>query len=137
MGYETARTRISEYTSGGASISPQFRTLIEDGQRVSQQAFDQALALRNRANQMLEVLFADCDVLLVPSAPGAAPRGLQATGDPLFSRMWNLLQLPCVALPFGTDANGLPLGIQLIGRRGDDARLLDVAAWVQDQLDNA
>ena len=55
----------------------------------------------------------------------------------MFSRMWNLLQVPSLALPFGATANGLPLGIQLIAPRGCDARLLDIAQWVQGVLNAA
>ena len=82
-------------------------------------------------------MLGDCDALLAASAPGEAPEGLGATGDPLFSRMWTLLQLPCVALPLGVGPQGLPLGIQLIGRKGDDSRLLAVAAWAHDGLRDA
>ena len=87
--------------------------------------------MRERANAVLDVLFLDCDAVLVPSAPGEAPEGLGATGDPLFSRIWSLLRLPCVALPLGAGPRGLPLGVQLIGRKGGDRKLLAVAEWVQ------
>ena len=83
---------------------------------------------------MLDQIFSDVDALIVPSAPGPSPTGLKATDDPLFSRMWNLLQLPTVALPFGKDAKGLPLGVQLIARRNYDDRLLAIAEWAQSAL---
>lgn len=134
MGYETTRIRAHEYDTYRNDISPQFAALIDSGRQVSEADYHAALNTRDQANAMLDQIFGDVDALIVPSAPGAAPAGLEATGDPLFSRMWNLLQLPTVALPFGTDTNGLPLGIQLIARRGDDARLLDIATWAQDAL---
>ena len=134
MGYEAARLRAKEFEIGMPGISPEFHALIEAGQQVDEAAYRAALATRDRANQMLEQLFWDTDALLVPSAPGPAPVGLSATGDPLFSRMWNLLQVPSLALPFGSDPNGLPLGVQLIAPRGEDARLLDIAQWVQGVL---
>ena len=137
MGYETARMRADEYDSHHGAISPQFAALIEAGRQVSDADYHAALATRDRANAILETLFADVDALIVPSAPGPAPKGLDSTGDPLFSRMWNLLQLPTVALPFGTGAHGLPLGVQLIARRGDDAHLLAVAAWAESILSSA
>ncbi len=130
MGYEAARCRAEVYDAHCAAISDQFAKLIEDGKRVTYTRYQAALATRDRANAMIDVIFTDCDALLVPSAPGEAPEGLGATGDPLFSRMWNLLQLPCVALPLGVGPRGLPLGIQLIGRKGDDKKLLAIAAWV-------
>ena len=131
MAYETARTRAHEFKAHRDEISQQFADLIEAGVGVSEADYQAALTTRNRANTMLEQILGDMDALLVPSAPGPAPAGLEATGDPLFSRMWNLLQLPTVALPFGTDPNGLPLGVQLIARKGDDIHLLNVAAWLQ------
>jgi Asp-tRNA(Asn)/Glu-tRNA(Gln) amidotransferase A subunit family amidase len=70
----------------------------------------------------------------VPAAPGEAPEGLAYTGDPAFSRIWTLLGVPCVTLPAGTGPGSLPLGIQLVGRIGDDARLLAVAAVVERAL---
>lgn len=130
MGYEAARLREAEYRAGVPSISQQFHDLITQGLTVSEAEYHAALATRDRAKAMLDQMFRDADALLVPSAPGPAPAGLAATGDPLFSRMWNLLQVPCIALPYGTDREGLPLGFQLIGPFGADARLLDIAQWV-------
>ncbi|MFV2054045.1 amidase [Aliiroseovarius sp. YM-037] len=127
MGYETAHTRAAEFDQYPDDISPQFAALVRAGQAVDERSYQQALRTRERANTLLNALMGDVDALLVPSAPGPAPHGLAATGDPLFSRMWNLLQVPTVALPYGKTGTGLPLGIQLIARRGDDAHLLAVA----------
>jgi len=134
MGYEVARQRAAEYAVGVPGISPQFHDLVTTGLAVSDAEYHAALDLRDRAGAILDQVFRDIDALLVPSAPGPAPMGLDKTGDPLYSRMWNLLQVPSVALPFGACQTGLPLGIQLIGRKGDDTRLLDIAAWVHQQL---
>ncbi len=134
MAYETARLRRVEFEMGLPAISPQFHALIEAGLKISEVDYQHALILRDRAGLVLEQIFGDTDALLVPSAPGPAPVGLEATGDPLFSRMWNLLQVPSIAIPFGTDQNGLPLGIQLVVPKGYDARLLDIAQWVSNIL---
>ncbi len=74
------------------------------------------------------------EVWLTASAPGAAPRGLEATGDPVFCRAWTLLHMPCVGLPAGTGASGLPLGVQIIAAQGADADGLAAAAWLEERL---
>jgi amidase len=130
MGFEAARIHADKCVRHGDALSEQFAQLIRSGQQVTDAQYHAALAARDKANAMAELIFAECDALLVPSAPGEAPEGLGATGDPLFSRMWNLLQLPCVALPLGAGPRGLPLGIQLIGRKHEDGKLLAVAQWV-------
>ncbi len=134
MAYEAARDRSHEFDTYGDRISPQFASLVEAGREVNEAAYGKALEIRDLANAMFGQLFRDVDALLVPSAPGAAPEGLGATGDPLFSRMWNLLGVPCVAIPVGQSGNGLPLGIQLIAPRFSDARLLDVADFAHRAL---
>lgn len=72
----------------------------------------------------------DLDVLITPSAPGEAPEGLDWTGDPAFNYIWTSLHVPCVTVPAGLGRNGLPLGIQTVGRRGDDRAVLAWAQWV-------
>lgn len=74
-----------------------------------------------------EDLLAPGDIVLTASTPGEAPKGLAGTGDPVFCRAWTFLHCPCMSLPCGTGANGLPLGIQLVGRRWEDAALLAAA----------
>ena len=61
-------------------------------------------------------------------------QGLQHTGDPIFCRPWSLLGLPCVHLPFATGATGLPVGLQLVGRFGEDHRLMAAAQWAMQRL---
>jgi amidase len=79
-------------------------------------------------------MFTDYDVLLVPSAPGEAPVGLEATGNPIFNRMWTLLHTPAVTLPSHAGPHGLPVGVQVIGPLGMDDRLLAMAAWMHARL---
>jgi amidase len=83
----------------------------------------------------VDLLSDKVDVLLCPSAPGEAPQGVEFTGDPRFNSIWTLAGTPCVTLPAGTGAKGLPLGIQLVGLRHKDDRLLSTAAWVAAHLD--
>ena len=69
-------------------------------------------------------------MLLTPSAPGEAPAGLDATGDPIFNRGATMLGVPAVTLPVGKGDNGLPIGVQLIGAWDGDRELLAVAEWL-------
>ena len=69
-----------------------------------------------------------------PPSPGEAPLGLERTGNATFNLLWTYLWMPCVSLPFGRGPKGLPVGIQLVGRQHEDARLLDIAGWVQGAL---
>ncbi|MCP5081082.1 MAG: amidase [Alphaproteobacteria bacterium] len=134
MAFETARARIFEFEHYRGQLSHHFIALMEDGLALSRRAYEEALGVRDQAQQGLSALFQEADVLLTPSAPGEAPEGLSATGDPLYNRPWTLLQVPCVSVPFGAGPRGLPLSVQLIGQMGDDDRLLAAADWVHQCL---
>jgi Asp-tRNA(Asn)/Glu-tRNA(Gln) amidotransferase A subunit family amidase len=77
-----------------------------------------------------DVHFAEFDVILCPAALGAAPKGLGSTGNPIMQTVWSFSGLPAVSLPLLTLAGGLPLGVQAVGSRHDDARLLRSARWL-------
>ena len=78
----------------------------------------------------LDPLFARYDMIVTPATTGQAPRGLSSTGSPTFCTIWTLLGMPAVTLPLLTGADGMPIGVQLVGRFGDDARLLRTARWL-------
>ena len=91
---------------------------------------------RTEAEQLRLLLddeFADCDVLLTPSAAGEAPVGLNETGTAVFCSIWTTCHVPSLTLPLFTGPNGLPIGAQLVGRRNDDRRLFAAALWVMAQ----
>ena len=79
-------------------------------------------------------IFNDVDVLLTFSAPGAAPKGLDWTGAPRFNRLWTLMGVPCVNVPAIVADGGLPVGVQVIARFGDDAAALAAARFVEEAL---
>ena len=93
-----------------------------------------ARLLGERGRAAVDAMFTDIDVILTAPAKGEAPLGLERTGDATFNLLWTFLWMPCVTLPFARGPKGLPVGIQLVGRQHDDARLLDIAAWAKAAL---
>jgi Asp-tRNA(Asn)/Glu-tRNA(Gln) amidotransferase A subunit family amidase len=83
---------------------------------------------------VLGSVFDEYDAIVTPAAPGEAPRGLQSTGNPVFCTMWTYLGTPAATLPLMQSEAGLPMGVQLVGRRGNDARLLRTARWLVKTL---
>ena len=134
MAHEAARALAHERVNHPDQLSPALRSLLDDGLAIGGEAQATHLATAALLRPQVDALFSRHDVLLAPSTIGTAPAGLHATGDPVFCRAWTLLGLPCVHLPFTTGANGLPVGLQLIGRLGDDHRLLAIAHWAMQRL---
>jgi amidase len=136
MGWECVRNYADERLRNPDKMS---REIMEGPiKRGLEVTFEQYVAAQRQAAAFkvhVDSLFAEVDVLLCPSAPGEAPKGVEATGDPRFNSIWTLAGTPCVTLPAGTGSHGLPLGIQLVGLRHDDDRLLSIAAWVAAHLD--
>jgi len=119
-----------EYDRGADKLSASLRGQIERGRRVSAVEYSKAVARIAIVNEGFESLFDRFDAIVTPAALGTAPRGLEATGDPLLATLWTYCGMPALSLPLARGENGLPLGIQLVGARGDDARLLRTARWL-------
>jgi Asp-tRNA(Asn)/Glu-tRNA(Gln) amidotransferase A subunit family amidase len=130
MAFEAARSYASELFLHSAEVSAKLHELAEAGFACPIVDYHRALSLAEDARRRLDDQFRNVDVLIAPSAVGEAPEGLGATGDPIFNRAWTLLHVPTLTLPLFTGPGGLPVGIQLVGRRGDDARVLAAAAWI-------
>jgi Asp-tRNA(Asn)/Glu-tRNA(Gln) amidotransferase A subunit family amidase len=133
-GYETARSLASEYERSKDLLGRGIRELIEAGWAVTADAYDDARRTTSQARRALADMMADIDVILSPSAPGAAPKGLTSTGNSTFNRLWTLMGTPCVNVPGLTDHSGLPLGVQVIGRFGTDRATLEAALFVESAL---
>ncbi len=134
MAYEGCRSLSAEYRKFPQLLSDQLNALIELGQNTTFESYRKALSLSELWQRKLRKLFRDYDVLITPSAPGEAPKGLNATGDPIFNRMWTLLKVPCIHLPVSFGASGLPLGIQLVGAFNQDDRLISIARQIESRL---
>lgn len=122
-----ARSLADDFDRHGERMSESLRALIAEGRAVTEDAYRQAFATARDSRDRVNEYFGDYDAILCPSAPGEAPAG-RATGSPIFQVTWTLLGVPCLNLPVGVGAGGLPVGVQLVGRRHDDARLLSLGA---------
>jgi Asp-tRNA(Asn)/Glu-tRNA(Gln) amidotransferase A subunit family amidase len=134
MAHEAAASLASERAEHTAQCSPRLLALLETGDAVTVDDVRAALRLRHTARAELDEFFAQHDALLAPAVLGEAPLGLDATGDPLFCRMWTLLGNPCVAVPGLRGPNGLPLGVQVIAPLGRDAAALGAARWLSARM---
>jgi Asp-tRNA(Asn)/Glu-tRNA(Gln) amidotransferase A subunit family amidase len=110
------------------------RACLDAAASVTADAYDAARRSTRFARRALAELMTDHDVLLMPSAPGAAPRGLESTGSPAFNHLWTLMGCPVVNVPGLSDAAGLPLGIQVIGRFARDRAALEAALFVETAI---
>lgn len=130
MEADLAGSYADEYSRGKELLSASLRSQIERGRQVTAVDYRQAVESIADMQAALDAIFDRFDAILTPATLGTAPAGLESTGDPLMCTLWTLTGLPAVSLPLLHGANGLPVGVQLVGRRDDDARLLRTARWL-------
>ena len=131
MSAEMALNLEREYNTGRDRLSEKLRKQIEQGLEVRAIDYQRALARIDPIHKSLLELFEQrYDAIITPAASGPAPKGLDATGDPSFCTLWTLCGMPAISLPLMQAKNGLPIGVQLVGPRGGDARLLRTARWL-------
>ncbi len=134
MGWECARNYADERLRHPDKLSRELTDVMNKGLTITLERYVAAQRKAAAFKAHVDSLFDKVDALLCPSAPGEAPKGVEFTGDPRFNSIWTLAGTPCVTLPAGTGEMGLPLGVQLVGLRHEDDRLLSVAAWVAAHL---
>jgi Asp-tRNA(Asn)/Glu-tRNA(Gln) amidotransferase A subunit family amidase len=135
MDTELAVNLRREWETGRERLSPSLRARIEHGHEVRAPAYLQAKAAAAPLLATFTELFEQrYDAILTPAVAGTAPAGLESTGEPTFCTLWTMLGLPSVSLPLLQGANGLPLGVQLVGPRHGDARLLRTARWLAESV---
>ncbi|ACA19129.1 Amidase [Methylobacterium sp. 4-46] len=134
--YEAAQALAWEYNTHRDALPPLLRAQLDAAREIPTEAYDSGRRVAHRARRSLKDVFAEdgVDVILTLAAPGPAPEGLASTGDARFNRLWTLMGVPCVTVPVETDANGLPLGVQVIARFGDDGRALAAARLIERAL---
>ena len=132
--FEAHQALAWEYRTHYDAMPPLLRARLDESAGTTPAAYDEARGIANRARRSLMKVFDDVDVLLTFSAPGAAPKGLASTGDARFNRLWTLMGVPCVNIPAHVAEGGLPVGVQVIARFGDDAGALKAARFVEDAL---
>lgn len=134
MGYEAAAAFAPEVLDRAAGFSRAFAAFLGAGQQVDGSRYVAAQALADAARRAADTVFDAVDILLAPSAEGEAPAGLASTGDPVFNRLWTLLGNPCVHVPCGIGAHGMPVGVTVVGPRWADARTLAAAHVLERSL---
>jgi Asp-tRNA(Asn)/Glu-tRNA(Gln) amidotransferase A subunit family amidase len=135
MNFEAARALAWEQSHHRDAISATLRKRLDEGWAVSREQYDGAMRTAREAQPQFADLMRGFDLLLTPSARGEAPQGLASTGDALFNRVWTMLGVPCITLPWGRGPNGLPLGAQFVSAFGQDTALLARAQWAASVLD--
>ena len=132
--YEAGLSYAYEYDNKRDLLGPKTVAMLDEARTVSVDAYDDARRIAKRARIALADLMGDFDVILTPAAPGAAPHGIGATGQAIFNLLWTLMGTPCVNVPGLSDANGMPLGVQIVGRFGRDRAALEAAQFAERAL---
>ncbi|MEP2545904.1 MAG: amidase, partial [Alphaproteobacteria bacterium] len=126
---------LSGYVARGEDkLSDVLRAMIEEGKSVTAVDFNECVDMRVHLAGWVKSLGEEFDAILTPATCGEAPKGLDATGDPVFCSTWTYLGVPAVTLPLMQGANGMPIGVQLVSARNDDARLLRTARWLVEKV---
>lgn len=134
MAFDLVRSLAHERLRQPHLLSEHLNQVLGSGLEVPIERHYANLQLAQSARGMVSNAFGAFEVLLAPSAIGEAPDTLTQTGDPVFSRVWTLLGLPCVHLPFFKGRTGMPVGLQVVGRHGEDKVVLRVAKWLMERL---
>ncbi len=129
---------LGDFVDNGGEASKTFRELIAEGRKVTATEYLAAIRdARRYADGMASIFEQLADAIITLSARGVAPLGIEATGDPVFCTLWTLTGFPSLNVPLLANADGLPIGVQLVGASGRDERLLRTARALVEQLAEA
>jgi Asp-tRNA(Asn)/Glu-tRNA(Gln) amidotransferase A subunit family amidase len=126
---------LSEHLVHGPTLHQDFTDRALNSKGITPEQLIAAYDLAAACRKEFDSLFGNFDVVLTPAATGEAPEGLHTTGDHVFNAMWTLLHVPCLAIPCTFGAKGLPVGIQVVGPRFSDARLMRIADAIAPFID--
>lgn len=115
-------------------LHPATQAFLDRHEGITRARWQAGIAARDAALADLDRLFGPCDLILTQAAPGEAPSGLTSTGQAIYNIRWTLLGAPCLTIPAGFGPGGLPIGVQVVARPGEDARLLTLAPGIEDRL---
>jgi amidase len=132
--YEGRRALAREARDHPEQLSRALRSMLTESAGIGDDDYSSALRAIADLQRLFDGAFHRCDVVITPSAPGTAPAGLADIGSAKFNNAWSAVGAPCITLPIARRPSELPLGVQVIGRRFDDAKLLAVAAWMEGAL---
>ncbi len=132
--FEAAAALAWEFDACRDRLPPKIGASLVAGREIAATDYDDARRVANRARRDAKDLFRGIDAIVTHAAPGAAPHGLESTGDPRFNRVWTMLGTPCVSVPGLRGAGGLPIGIQVVAPFARDGLALDVARFVERAL---
>lgn len=132
--YESAQSLSWEMINHPERVSALLRQALAEESARTPEEYDAMRTLMHGLRDGFSANMGDVDFLITPPAPGEAPVGLARTGGAAFNKFWTALHVPCVTVPVATGPNGMPLGLQIIARRGEDAFGLSAARWVQATL---
>jgi Asp-tRNA(Asn)/Glu-tRNA(Gln) amidotransferase A subunit family amidase len=134
MNMESAQAIAWERAAARAQLSAVLNEKMDWAEAQPAALLREARKAQTTAVAALYGLMGGLDALLTPSAAGEAPEGLGWTGDPAFNALWTLLHGPNITIPAGVGPKGLPMGVQLVGRVGEDAETLAWARWLQGAM---
>lgn len=132
---EMARNYYTYARAGADKLSPEMQAAMQEGSATLAKDYLAALDWPEVYYAGLKEIFGHADVILTPAAPGPAPKDLTTTGSAIFNGLWTMMGAPAVTIPVLTSQGGMPMGIQLVGPRGYDGRLLRSARWLWNWID--
>jgi Asp-tRNA(Asn)/Glu-tRNA(Gln) amidotransferase A subunit family amidase len=134
MEADLAKSFATEYKQGKTDLSAVLREMIERGQKVTDAEYNTSMEKITTCGYALDEIFESYDAILTPATLAAAPAGVDATGDPVMNTIWTFCGTPAINLPLLQNPAGMPLGVQLVGEKGDDARLFRSSRWLLNLL---
>jgi len=134
MAVDAAAYHRDAFLANRAAYGPMITTLLDDGLATAAVDYSQSLAHQREMQGRVLDWFGEYDALIVPSTDTTAPPTLTTTGPRTFQAPWSYCGLPVAGIPCGVAADGLPVGLQIVGRYNDDWGVLSVARWCEQQL---
>ena len=124
------------YTEYKELYKPISRQTIEAGKNIPPHDLDLLLNKARKDQQFIQKLMIEkgIDAWIAPVAPDLPPFGIGSTGDFRMNSIWSYTGLPVITIPTGVDDNNLPYAIQIVGRFGEDEKLLQISKLINKSL---